>query len=121
MANLPSSVPPDVLNALRSGNQLEAIKLLRKTKGIGLMEAKATLDAFLRASAAGNANANAGAKPKPQPHAVTMQSRHTFVSPRRAGEVANYLSPGEVPRESAGTSAFVILVAAAVAAVFWLK
>ena len=115
MVDLTSSIPPDVLNAMRNGNQLEAIKLLRKTKSIGLVEAKAILDAFLRASAA----ADAGAGATTRPHAASMHARHTYTSPRRAGEVVNHVSPGEVAR-GGGAGAWSVLFLIAVAVVAWL-
>ena len=37
-------LPPDVMRALKSGRKVEAIKLLREAKGIGLMEAKDAVD-----------------------------------------------------------------------------
>lgn len=41
----PDSLPPDVVEALKLGKPIEAIKRLRKA-GIGLAEAKALVDAF---------------------------------------------------------------------------
>lgn len=40
------SLPDDVLDALRRGRKIEAIKLLREGRGIGLKEAKETIDAY---------------------------------------------------------------------------
>lgn len=37
-------LPPHVLHALNAGRKIEAIKLLRKTKGIGPVEAKEAVD-----------------------------------------------------------------------------
>jgi ribosomal protein L7/L12 len=43
-----SLLPPDVVEALGRGQTVEAIKRLRKATGLGLAEAKATIDAHLR-------------------------------------------------------------------------
>jgi len=40
------SLPPDVVEALKLGKPIEAIKRLRKSTGMGLAEAKALVDAF---------------------------------------------------------------------------
>jgi ribosomal protein L7/L12 len=42
------TLPPEVLEALRRGNAIEAIKLLRKATGLGLKEAKDTVEGQLR-------------------------------------------------------------------------
>lgn len=39
------SLPPEVVAALQKGKRIEAIKLLRKSSGVGLAEAKALVDA----------------------------------------------------------------------------
>jgi ribosomal protein L7/L12 len=46
------NLPPDVLDALRRGRTLEAIKRLRQATGLGLAEAKALVDAHIRGEAA---------------------------------------------------------------------
>jgi len=46
----PDGLPPEVVSALRSGRKIEAIKLLREAKGIGLKEAKHAVDAYIRAN-----------------------------------------------------------------------
>src|SRR6516165_10803196 len=44
---LPSNtLPPEVVDAWRRGDHIEAIKRLRQATGVGLAEAKAALDAF---------------------------------------------------------------------------
>ncbi len=48
--NQPQELPADVIDAVRRGNKIDAIKLLREHAGIGLKEAKDAVDAFLRAS-----------------------------------------------------------------------
>lgn len=42
------SLPPEAVEALRSGRKLEAIKLLRKRRGVGLREAKEAVEAYAR-------------------------------------------------------------------------
>lgn len=39
-----SELPPEVLNAIREGRKIEAIKLLREAKGLGLANAKVLVD-----------------------------------------------------------------------------
>jgi ribosomal protein L7/L12 len=41
-------LPPDVIQALQQGHKIEAIKLLRNQTGLGLKEAKDTVDAYSR-------------------------------------------------------------------------
>jgi len=111
VANLPDSLPPDVVQALKLGRPVEAIKRLRKS-GIGLAEAKALVDAF---SSGKTAYQSPGAKPMarqqkarkeptfpagrpPESHSV----RHEIIPPpvqpafSRAG-----LGQGEVPNSNA--------------------
>ena len=42
------TLPPVVVVALAQGNKVEAIRLLREARGLGLKEAKDTVDAFQR-------------------------------------------------------------------------
>lgn len=43
-----SGLPTDVIAALHEGRNIDAIKLLREQRGIGLKEAKHEVDAYLR-------------------------------------------------------------------------
>lgn len=43
-----SSLPADVIEAIRSNRKIEAIKLLREDRNLGLKEAKETVDAYVR-------------------------------------------------------------------------
>lgn len=43
-----SGLPADALAALHEGRKIDAIKLLRAQRGIGLKEAKDEVDAYLR-------------------------------------------------------------------------
>jgi hypothetical protein len=94
------TVPPDVVDALRRGNKIEAIKRLREASGLGLAEAKGVLDRL-----EGGAHAGQSAHPTP----TTFHHAHP-VQPGQSG-----LSPGEVPRGKEGAFAIGILIAAAVA------
>lgn len=44
----PIDLPVDVIDALHAGRKIEAIKLLRKHRGIDLKEAKDIVDAYAR-------------------------------------------------------------------------
>lgn len=44
----PSWLPPDVVAAIESGRRIEAVKLLRESRGLGLAEAKEAVDAYAR-------------------------------------------------------------------------
>ena len=105
MPKLPDSLPPEIISALREGRQLEAIKLLRKTTGLGLVETKALIDAFLRSQAP--VRAKALNKIKISVHGPP---------PRMKG-----LSPGEVPHSTGGPWAIMLMIAAALVAYLWLR
>ena len=96
------SLPPDVMDALRKGHKIEAIKRLRETTKIGLAEAKAVVDALEKAQVGAS-------KPK---------------APVSAAQVASgrHLGPGEVPRSSSsGAAAVVMIVLAALGAWYFLR
>ncbi len=44
-----TELPPEVVIAIQEGHTIEAIKLLREAKGLGLKEAKHAVDAYVRA------------------------------------------------------------------------
>lgn len=60
MSKPTDSLPPEVVEAWRSGRKIEAIRLLREKTGAGLAEAKAAVEALERAG--GNASAPLKAK-----------------------------------------------------------
>lgn len=92
------NLPPQVLEALRHGRKVEAIKLLRESGKLGLAEAKALIDRLEDKGAAAAKAASA--------RATTIKSPpHVLPDPRRPG-----LSPGEVPRGGAGFG-WVVLMA----------
>src|SRR5260221_2686443 len=100
MAN-PHSLPPNVVEALRRGDKIEAIKLLREVTRVGLAEAKTAIDR----------HGASGAAPPKQP-AQTGHGMHSTPHTWRPGG----LSPGEVPRSSSGPAGIAILLAVAVLA-----
>lgn len=84
------SLPADVLDALRRGAMVEAIKRLRSSSGLGLKEAKDAIDAYRR---------DAGeVQPKPSRVLFALSVK------RNAGEdaAAAPMAPGEVPQSRAG-------------------
>lgn len=56
-----SEFPADVLTAIHSNRKIDAIKLLREYRGIGLKEAKHEVDAYIRKNRHLIANHSAGA------------------------------------------------------------
>ena len=105
-----NSLPPQVIEALKRGNKIEAIKLLREAMSVGLAEAKSVVEAHDRMS--GDSAPKAKAKAPPQ----SMASKHTSAYIR---ERDDDLSPGEVPRSSASPLTIVVAIAA-VGAAAWL-
>ena len=107
------SFPPEVLEALKRGNKLEAIKLLRAAAKVGLAEAKTVVDA-IQAGNAPPATPPAAKRPN-----VGLAHKHHALNPnlvRRPG-----LSPGEVPRSGDGMGWVVVLVGGLMLAWFFLR
>lgn len=75
-----SALAAEVRTALETGNAIEAIRLLRKTSGLGLKNAKAVIDA-------------------------ARLGRKGGAAPGEPG-----LAPGEVPRSGASAGALVLVV-----------
>jgi len=117
MATQRPQFPPEVLEALKQGNKIEAIKLLRQSTKLGLAEAKAAVDMLdkmkgMVGAAQAIANVAQGVRPsqaQPLPakaaRPVSMQSAPAQAPPRRPG-----MSPGEVPRDTSGAVGIAILV-----------
>ena len=102
------SLPPEVIDALKRGNKIEAIKRLREAMALGLAEAKNVVEAHdLISGSSGKAKPQAHPTPKPKP----------FTYSRRPRE--DDLSPGEEPRNAASPLGIVVAIAAVVAAA-WL-
>ena len=97
-----SKLPPAVIEALRSGNKIQAIKLLRETLGgLGLAEAKGILDHLEKGEAA-----PAPAKPGPKPAVRIVKTVHADpTAPSRDG-----LSPGEEPRSNSNPISVIGLI-----------
>jgi hypothetical protein len=108
-------IPPEAEAALRAGNKIEAIKLIRQPMNVGLAESKAVLEAF-----AANPNSSAAR------HAVDAPGTQmkSAASPRATapGYVRRVgLSPGEVPRENGALHAVMFIVAILAAIVAYIK
>lgn len=103
--NAPYQFPAEAIDALRRGDTMGAIKAVHAATGGGLAEAKAMVEYMQRT----------GAKEVvPNPVAMAVPP-----PPRASG-----LAPGEVPREGAGAGKWIvvlILAAAAIGAVLWLR
>jgi hypothetical protein len=104
-----NSLPPQVIDALKRGNKIEAIKLLREAMALGLAEAKSVVEAH---DMVGGSSA-----PKQKPPPRTALPRHTRAHTGRPRE--DDLSPGEEPRHAASPMGIAIAIAAVVAAA-WL-
>ena len=119
MAERPN-FPPGVLEALKKGNKLEAVKLLRAATQTGLKEAKMVVDALQ----SGNVPV---AKPDGRPS--TSSARMASVGahavhppapiPGYVPHSKSGLSPGEVPH-GGGTGGWVFVIVAAVLVFFVL-
>jgi hypothetical protein len=99
-----------VLNALRAGNPIEAMKLLRKAKGFDLKGAKDAIDAHLRSQASELAARAAGA---------AGAHRGIDTLHQKAAGPRSRLSPGEVSRSAATGNGWFVALAAGVAAVYY--
>lgn len=106
------ALPPGVLDAMRQGNKIEAIRLLREATGAGLVEAKGTIESFEASMVAPAASREAPVTTKPaaHPHPMPVSS----VPAEHDG-----LSPGEVPRTNAKAMGFVVALVIALV-VIWL-
>jgi len=103
-----NSLPPEVIAALKRGNKIEAIKLLRAAMALGLAEAKAVVDAHDRMSG--------DSAPKAKAAPMSAAGKHTSAYIRARDD---HLSPGEVPRSSASPFGIAIAIGAVIAAA-WL-
>ena len=111
------SIPPEIVNALRSGNTIEAIRLLRKS-GLGLAEIKGMVETFAGETAAGAAAAAAAKASTKTTKAVVKAA----VPARPSRPRYSNLSPGEMPRAGGnGPAAVLILIAAAILGWLWVN
>jgi hypothetical protein len=100
------TLPLEAIAALRRGDKIEAIKLLREKSGMGLAEAKAMVDAFDKVRVGVGTvkmvlRPNAGGDHNTQPHAG--------------------LSPGEMPRGGAPWAVAIAIAVLAVLAILWAR
>lgn len=98
MSHPANELPDDVLDALGRGHTIEAIKLLREARGLGLAEAKSLVDAYRADNGVGM---SVGDVKKP-----------AAAPARRTG-----LSPGEMPAANM-TFGWIVALAAAGLALF---
>jgi hypothetical protein len=106
-----SNLPPEVVEALRRGNPVEAIQLLRKSNPrMGLSEAKALLDEVRKL--APKPNHPAATKPS---HAGGLQVSEAAAAKHAAAPIHNPrrpgLSPGEVPSSSSAAAGMLLFAA----------
>lgn len=92
----PFTLPPEAIEALKRGNPIEAIKIIRKVTGAGLAEAKGLVDHIQKGMK--------GARPS-----APMHVAHPHIP--RPG-----LGPGEVPR-GGGSGKWFALIAGGLIAV----
>lgn len=131
------TLPRDVMQALARGQQIEAIRLLREAAGVGLKEAKDTIDAHLRGESVMLPSAGGMTDTTPPDvmealrrgnkiEAVRRMRAHTGLGLKEAKERVDVLqaqhgltglAPGEVRRGRGWW--WVVLVLAALA-VWWL-
>ena len=109
-------IPPGVLEALKQGNKIEAIRILRESTKMGLAESKAAvemLDKMKGVVGAAQAIANVAQAVRPTVTSTTASvtknvRMHAKPGPaplRRPG-----MSPGEMPRDGNGVVGIAILV-----------
>lgn len=118
----PDTLPPQVLEALRRGRMIDAIKLLRESGEFGLAEAKSLIEWHARQNTIPTRRAGApGPSSPPDAGARAAVQARALLHPTRA--TANRgLSPGEVPRTSSSSVGVgVLLVVAALVALYLLR
>ena len=101
----PQVLPPEVIQALERGKLIEAIKLLRNSRGLGLREAKEAVEAHARG--APNRPGQAGMSHAGQSGEVMDALEGNFSVEQRPG-----LAPGEVPPSRSSFTWWVLGVAA---------
>jgi ribosomal protein L7/L12 len=131
-------LPPEVIDAIRRGNPIEAIKLLR-ARGLGLAEAKAYIDAHVRGFATPTAAERATRALPPDAaralargdkiEAIKLVRAETGLGLKEAKEWVDAqaspsqfptgLAPGEVPRHE-GRWGWIVVAVLLVAAAYFL-
>jgi len=100
--------PPGVIEALKQGNKIEAIRILRESTKMGLTEAKAAvemLDKMKGVVGVAQAIANVASNTSSVSKNVRMHAKPGPAPLRRPG-----MSPGEMPRDGNGVVGIAILV-----------
>lgn len=137
-----ATLPVPVLDALKQGHTLEAIKLLRSATGIGLAEAKSVIDAHV---AGRPVTMTAAAMPRSLPASVTdalqrgnkmeaikllrgksglglKEAKDVIEAAARAANAKrDGLSPGQVPKAVGGYGWFIGLIVASVVIYLMVK
>jgi hypothetical protein len=120
MSNSIDQLPAEIVDALRRGDLITAIKLLRSAKGLGLKEAKDFLDMVRRGGAGTGGSANSSGPQQPEFRVQPRSGKLDVIGllrgraglarkepadtpdgrrqPRQAR--ADGLAPGEVPPEN---------------------
>ncbi len=135
-------LPAKVAEALQRGNIIDAIKLLRDAKGVGLKQAKEALDQYLRGNPVNAAPASLSRTPSPDVvraiqqgnkiEAIRLMREQTGLGLKEAKDAVDSYqaqtqqlygtgSPGEVPRSQGLFGWVVAAVAAALAAWYFLR
>lgn len=140
MKTPPEPLPPEVLDALRRRDAVDAIKLLRQSKGIGIKEAKDRIEQHIRAARPlpaaaapppGSVPARIADALQRGDKAEVMRLARTHAAPglkeawstieALRARKADGLSPGEVRDSAAGSWWFVVVAAAALAVFYFLR
>lgn len=141
MTNATDPLPDEVLEALRSGNAIEAIKRLRQATGLGLAEAKSVIDRHRQAGAAPTSTATpTGGLPPAvaeqlrlgnKIEAIKLLRGHTGLGLKEAKDAIEALaagarrsaggSPGEVPRAGNAVGWIVLLAIACIAGFYFFS
>ena len=127
MDRTPSKLPPEVLEAVKGGRQIEAIKLLRQSTGLGLADAKQLIDAHARGMPVSvpsgfdrpplrtlPSNVTQALQAGNKIEAIRLLREQTGVGLKEAkdavdaAEVSNPLSPGQVRDRSGGAMWWII-------------
>jgi hypothetical protein len=111
------NIPAQAEAALRAGNKIEAIRLIRQSMNIGLAESKAVLDNFVSNPVQGGAPASQDASS--QAAARSAQPLPRVMAPSHM--TRDGLSPGEVPRGNNAMVAVIFIVAIVVGIGAYIK
>ena len=138
----PAKLSPELIEALRRGSIIDAIKLLRK-QGIGLKDAKEMIEAHVRGQPASSSFPASSSGPPPNSvmdalkrgdkiEAVQLMRTHSGSGLKEAKNAVDALeqrtptrpaglSPGEVPPSGGATTWIVVLIIAGLVAYYFLS